>query len=208
MKPNDQIIYLTLAGISISLISAGDREIQKSGSRLCDHVTPYGTLMSHYLWRFITWQCIVGRYSKRWYLWYNETLVLRNRRYELGQLGRALKKPRLGHWVLKKAIKWSSSTFRFLLWGTIKCLLNWMMALAPGSLPCEASSAQSPATLQPPKHPSLTLIPARPEWSPVWPLLSYRHHQDLRVGVTVRSLNKHDYGFRLKSLSTTWHILW
>ena len=54
MKPNDEIIYLTLAGISISLISAGDREIQKSGSRLCDHVTPYGTLMSHYPWRFVT----------------------------------------------------------------------------------------------------------------------------------------------------------
>ena len=54
MKPNDEIIYLTLAGISISLISAGDREIQKSGSRLCDHVTPYGALMSHYPWRFVT----------------------------------------------------------------------------------------------------------------------------------------------------------
>ena len=37
-------------------------------------------------------------------------------------LGRALRRPRVEH--SKRQLKWSSSAFGFLLWGTIKCLLN------------------------------------------------------------------------------------
>ena len=61
-------------------------------------------------------------------------------------------------WALEKTIKLKFKYIQIPLMRDHKMFVKWMMALAPGSLPCEASSAQSPATLQPPKHPSLTLI--------------------------------------------------
>ena len=60
--------------------------------------------------------------------------------------------------ALEKTIKLKFKYIQIPLMRDHKMFVKWMMALAPGSLPCEASSAQSPATLQPPKHPSLTLI--------------------------------------------------
>jgi len=60
--------------------------------------------------------------------------------------------------ALEKTIKMKFKYIQIPLMRDHKMFVKWMMALAPGSLPCEASSAQSPATLQPPKHPSLTLI--------------------------------------------------
>ena len=53
--------------------------------------------------------------------------------------------------ALEKTIKMKFKYIQIPLMRDHKMFVKWMMALAPGSLPCEASSAQSPATLQPPK---------------------------------------------------------